>query len=389
MTTAEYVPRIIGDDGKVKIRDLEEGKWAGQDVDQLDVEAACGDPDDWFVPKQRLEAAKAAKLSYLRHKGVPNRWHPTLKRKKFEWGLIVIAGPMGAGKSTFAMIDAYPWHEVGHQVFHPGGFLIGRICSYAEMYKIVDNVPLYSIVIFDEAHSGLESGMSQTAGVSAFTQLMAGLRKKRCRVFLPSAMCWMLPPSVKRMTTEVWKPFKPDFRLKPGVVVGHGLKDPRNFVLGLDIYDNDPFARADDRNGGFMGFGPPSKTTLLGTTVNSRRIVMRAMALVDTFKPVDPSVARQHATKAAQDQAESGDRGFAPPSETGFIKPTDDIDNSIREFFRDCELDFVSTTDVSASIGVNSEVLGRRINKLFGGADPKEIRRWDRKIIVEMVKSRL
>ena len=367
MTTVEYIPTL-------KVRDLEEVDWAGEDVNQLHIEAACGDPDDWFSARQRLEAAMAAKAAYNRHKGKPLRYHPILKQKKFKWGLIVIAGPMGAGKSTFAMIDSYSWHEAGHQVFHPGGFLIGRICSYAEMYNIVDNVPLYSIVIFDEAHSGLESGMSQTAGVAAFTQLMAGLRKKRCRVFLPSAMYWMLPPSIKRMTTEVWKPFKPEFRLKPGVMVGQGLKDPRNFVLGVDIFDDEPFTRMDDRH----GFGPPSRSELLGTTVNSRRIVMRAMALVDTFKPVDPSVARKHATKAAQDANENTAPDIAQAA-TGYHKQDySQMDAAIEQFIHDCEDELTTTTAIVAAVGGSVQTVGRRLKALYG----EDIKNGNRRIVL-------
>ena len=348
------------------LRDLPEDKWAGRPVDQQDIEAASGDPDDYFSARQRLAVARETEKAYRRHHLRPQQW-TRRTREKFQWGLVIVSAPMGFGKTTAASLIARKWYRRGHMVFHPGGFLFGRVVNQADLYTLVDNVPLYSVILVDEAHSGLEASMSNTKGVSSFSQLCAGLRKKRCLIILMSAMAWQLAPSIKRMCTEVWRPLKMTVKYREGVKPGKGLKNPGNFTLRMEIYKNSPFNRAATgvkAKESYMGFGPPDKEVRWADTLAQRRQVMLAQASIDTFMPVEPGVARNYATKAAQD--ENSDKGFAPPREGNLKGNTDKLDAGIKQFLAACEEQKIRVTPIAKAVGVNARVVGMRIEALFG-----------------------
>ena len=104
----------------------------------------------------------------------------------FDFAQIMWVGDMGASKSVSAAEEAFYWFQRGHPFFHNGGFNFGRVVEGADIYEIIANVPMYSVIAIDEAHTGLESGMSMSTGVRGFAILCAGLRKKGCKLLLMS-----------------------------------------------------------------------------------------------------------------------------------------------------------------------------------------------------------
>ena len=118
------------------------------------------------------------------------------------------AGDMGASKSVSAAEEAFWWFQRGHPFFQNGGFNFGRIVESTDIYEVIANVPMYSVIAIDEAYTGLESGMSMSTGVRGFAILCAGLRKKGCKLLLLPAMARPPSPSptIVRETTTTPPP---------------------------------------------------------------------------------------------------------------------------------------------------------------------------------------
>ena len=258
------VERLLG---QIDIPDLgradpPEEQWPGRWVNVEDVAMSSGDERDWFSFRMRLTAhVRAMKLFRQARR----------RRRKissgFDFAQIMWVGDMGASKSVSAAEEAFWWFQRGHPFFHNGGFNFGRIVEGADIYEVIANVPMYSVIAIDEAHTGLESGMSMSTGVRGFAILCAGLRKKGCKLLLMSAMARMIVRIVREMTSEVRRPFKVN-----AAPQDHGLSidyqphsDPRNFILAWDLWHDFPFRGVDivDGKGGKRrdGLGKPHDTS--------------------------------------------------------------------------------------------------------------------------------
>ena len=110
---------------------------------------------------------------------------------------------------------------------------------------MVELIPRHSILAIDEAHSVLDSRLSGTYGLSSFEQLLAGLRKKDCKVFLASAMWQMIAPQVRSMTSELITPLK--VNVDRSTVDGRRSippsRDRANFIVVAEHRGNFPFRR--------------------------------------------------------------------------------------------------------------------------------------------------
>ena len=168
--------------------DPPEEQWPGRWVNIEDVAMSSGDERDWFTFRMRLTAhVRAMKLFRQGRR----------RRRKlssgFDFAQIMWAGDMGASKSVSAAEEAFWWFQRGHPFFHNGGFNFGRIVESTDIYEVIANVPMYSVIAIDEAYTGLESGMSMSTGVRGFAILCAGLRKKGCKLLL------LLLPAMARL----------------------------------------------------------------------------------------------------------------------------------------------------------------------------------------------
>ncbi len=322
---------------------------------------SSGDERDWFSFRMRLTAhVRAMKLFRQARR----------RRRKlssgFDFAQIMWVGDMGTSKSVSAAEEAFVWFQRGHPFFHNGGFNFGRLVEGSDIYEVIANVPMYSVVGIDEAHTGLEAGMAMSSGVRGFAILCAGLRKKGCKLLLMSAMARMIVRIVREMTSEVRRPFKVEVSEQD-----HGYKidypphsDPANFILAWEQWENFPFRGVDivDGKGARKrndGLGRPDDLRgLSGETVRN------AFLLTDSFRPVDTAHAQRYAGKAAMDAAR------AAQDAVGF---TDDHRKALgwlrsRLSQPDCPVN-IKTDVVALGLGMKPRQVGQILNSIFGDVD--------------------
>ena len=269
-------------------------EWPGRDITVEDVLDACDDERDWFSRDMRLQAYydQMNRFDMAFKRGRPR--HNLPDGRPFPFGQIMVVGPMGTKKSVGVGCEAAEYNSKGYPFFHTGGWLFGRLVSGAEVYEMVDRVPIFCIIATDEAHTTFESGLSGSTGVRAWNIESAGFRKNGVRTYMPTAKAVMLSPQIRQWSDEVW-------RCVPVTVGGDvpsgtpPYKDPRNFVLGFQKWKGFPLQKADifdaPANRG-RGLGKPDQTTLrIGQQVRE------AFKLTDSFMPVLPSQAMQYALK--------------------------------------------------------------------------------------------
>ncbi len=280
--------------------DPPEEEWPGRWIDVRDVMLSAGDERDWFTFKHRLTAHVRAMRLFRQARR---------RRRKlssgFDFAQIMWVGDMGESKSVSAAEEAFWWFQRGHPFFHNGGWNFGRVIEGSDIYEIIANVPMYSVIGIDEAHTGLESGMAMSTGVRGFAILCAGLRKKGCKLLLMSAMARMIVRIVREMTSEVRRPFRVEVAEQDyGFHIDYPPhSDPRNFVLAWEDWNGFPFRGIDlvDGKGGRKrndGLGPPDDVRGV-----SGECVRNAYLLTDSFRPVDTAHAQRYAGKAAMEAA--------------------------------------------------------------------------------------
>ena len=338
--------------------DPPESEWPGRWANEDDVAMACGDERDWFTHKMRLAAYRDQRARYK----LARRRRRNLARH-FNFAQIMIVGDMGENKSSLAVFEAQKWEQRGHLVVHNGPYLGGRYVGGSGIYQIVDRIPRNSVVLIDEAHTGLESGMAMAAGVREFIILCAGLRKKNCRLLLVSAMDTMVVRRAREMTSEVWKPLRPKVHTAnfgyDTPLPGHS--NPANFCLVWDIWRGFPYRGQNliDRNGRKRGFGrPDDRRLVMGEAVRN------AFLLNDSFQPVESATAHQFATKKAMDlhREREAHRGL-----------TDDHRQLIgylwnRSNSADAPL-HIKAPAIALALGMPSAAVGRLLSALFGDVD--------------------
>ena len=362
--TAERLIREIQEEsGQLDLgrADPPEDQWPGRWVDARDVMLSSGDERDWFSFRMRMEAHVRAMKLFRRARR---------RRRKlssgFDFAQIMWVGDMGASKSVSAAEEAFHWFQRGHPFFHNGGFNFGRVVEGADIYEIIANVPMYSVIAIDEAHTGLESGMSMSTGVRGFAILCAGLRKKGCKLLLMSAMARMIVRIVREMTSEVRRPFKVQ-----AVAQDHGYQvsykpcdDPRNFVLAWEKWGNFPFRGVDIVD----GRGDRKRNDGLGNADDVQGIcgdsVRNAFLLTDSFRPVDTAHAQRYAGKAAMEEAR------AAQAATGFSEDHQKIAAWLVDFLNDATCpEFVKTDVVALGVGMKPRHVGQLMNGIFGRVD--------------------
>ena len=366
--TAERLIREIQEEaGQLDLgrKDPPEDQWPGRWVDARDVMLSSGDERDWFTFPQRMEAHVRAMKLFRRA-----RKH-RLRRARglspgFDFAQIMWVGDMGASKSVSAAEEAFFWFQRGHPFFHNGGFNFGRVVEGADIYEIIANVPMYSVIAIDEAHTGLESGMSMSTGVRGFAILCAGLRKKGCKLLLMSAMARMIVRIVREMTSEVRRPFKVE-----AAPQDHGYNidykprnDPRNFVLAWEKWGNFPFRGVDIVD----GKGARKRNDGLGRADDVQGMcgesVRNAYLLTDSFRPVDTAHAQRYAGKAAMEEAR------AAQAASGFNEDHQRVAAWLVDFLNgpDCPT-YVKTDVIALGVGMKPRAVGQLMNGIFGRVD--------------------
>lgn len=362
-TVERLIAEVEDDLGNIDLgrADPPEQDWPGRWVDYRDVMLSSGDERDWFTFRHRLTAHVRAMRLF--------RQARRRRRKRssgFDFAQIMWVGDMGASKSVSAAEEAFWWFQRGHPFFHNGGFNFGRVIEGSDIYEIIANVPMYSVIAIDEAHTGLESGMAMSTGVRGFAILCAGLRKKGCKLLLMSAMARMIVRIVREMTSEVRRPFKVE-----AATQDHGFRvdypahsDPRNFVLAWEQWDNFPFRGVDIVD----GRGERKRNDGLGRPDDVRGVcgeaVRNAYLLTDSFRPVDTAHAQRFAGKAAMEAAR------AEQLNAGFTDDHRRVLGWLHERLSrpDCPVN-LKTDVVALGLGMKSRTVGQLMNSIFGDQD--------------------
>lgn len=304
-------------------------KWPGERPLVGDVIAASDDPDDWFPPEYRIKAYRDV-THRVNELWKPNKpgWKPQLTKHQ-GWGFrfILIAAPMGFGKTALASYYAHYWYYKGHPVFSASkSFLFGNRLIGSEVYRVIERIPLGSVVFLDELHAIAPSKNANSIGVAQLGELMAGLRKKRCILVGASAKPAEIARAILDMVSEVWIPDPIRFLAKPGNEElvkewekGKAFHDPRKFTFAWRVHPDYPVQKhygSRDRQQTFLsGRIPIGRPTHLGYATD-HRFIRRSYALMDTFDPLAAGYSRQFGNRYAM--AEEGQED--PVTEANILK---------------------------------------------------------------------
>lgn len=306
-------------------------EWPGEDVTEEDVWLASLDERDWFNYPSRLQAFDDYRnvLDMGWRNRQRGRWGRPYPPPRFEFGQIGVVGDMGTGKTTIVGSEAYYYGQWGYPFFHVknpdnnrASWLMGKKIHPAQLYEVIEVIPMFSLLGVDEGHTMFESGLGMASGIRGWQIQGAGLRKAMCRIYIPTAMMVMLAPIIRRSCSEVWRPLQVkvnDYQLPEEKPPPHS--DPANFIQVWDVWKNFPFrqrdiieARPKRRNG---GLGPPHDRMW-----RSGEIVRLGFKLTDTFLRVAGAQAQQFALKEQQTEAraqrreeQDGAPTLSPPQE--------------------------------------------------------------------------
>ena len=182
-------------------------------IKRADIEKRERNTDkDIHTPKRRLRAydereqRRATTLRALRrgYKVVPDTRRPPayfkqgrpyyhkVKRRvkidKSDWGLYILGGDKGSGKSLImSALAEKDWCDEGRPVFSNLGFEFGYQIAAIDIYLAISGMPEDGVLIIDEAHQPLANVGSSSLKHLAVRQMLAGLRKKNQKVFMLSS----------------------------------------------------------------------------------------------------------------------------------------------------------------------------------------------------------
>lgn len=115
-------------------------------------------------------------------------------------GLYILSGPMGAGKSLFAVCVALAAHaHLAIPVFSPvsAGLLFGRHITLEQMYQFPDILPQGSILVCDEIAALADASGSQAMRNRTLGASMTAFRKSQGLVLGASAAEWAIAGNLR------------------------------------------------------------------------------------------------------------------------------------------------------------------------------------------------
>ena len=292
--------------------------WPGRPITEEDVEIAATRPQgkgrDIFTLDQRIKAFRGLKLLHEQARKRPARPR---------WRTELVLGPMGEGKTNYLIWCAALAYAHGITFFHNGGPLFGQVLADEEVWTVIDRVPPFSVVAFDEFHTLHQSGAGAARPELLQIQMLSGLRKQNCDVKTASALEDEVSPRVKRHMEHVVYPMK--LRALPGFRQPWTVEASLRRSMGLQ----NRYAPSDANSLFQMGvyritnwpYRAPSLADQFGIQRGDQRKAVRfyrippvqvrlAMLLNDSFAPVRAGVAmtadRQAVVDAQRDRLMGG-----------------------------------------------------------------------------------
>ena len=109
------------------------------------------------------------------------------KIDRSDWGLYLVSGNKGTGKSLVISALAEKDYRAGRLVFSNLGFCYGYQFTAMDLYLAVAGAPKDAVIVVDEAHQPLGNIGSGSYRIDTVRQLLAGLRKSNQKVYLMSS----------------------------------------------------------------------------------------------------------------------------------------------------------------------------------------------------------
>ena len=138
-------------------------------------------------------------------------------------GLYILSGPMGSGKSLYAVSVALSAHAfLGIPVFSPvsAGLLFGRHITLEQMYQFPDVLPQGSILVCDEIAALADASGSQAMRNRTLGASMTAFRKSQGLVLGASAAEWAIAGNLRVSAEATITPRR--YWPRKNVVVKHG-----------------------------------------------------------------------------------------------------------------------------------------------------------------------
>ena len=153
---------------------------AGQYLDRAILQDFKKDPlgRDIFSVEGRIREWEATEELYERHKDSPLPIDRDVLHIP-EYGVHLLGGDMGAGKTLIAAWIARHFRRRGWNVFSTAGFLFGQRLSLLESYSFPDHVTPGGLIFADEVHTFVDRYSASSHRSRTFGQASTAMRKQR------------------------------------------------------------------------------------------------------------------------------------------------------------------------------------------------------------------
>lgn len=269
---------------------------------------ASSDPRDWFSVDERRAATAAFSYDAAQHEG---------QRPRIPFGIAVITGPVGAGKSAVANYICSTYKLRGAECYHNGSFGYGRILrDERTWFSIINDAEPGSTIFMDEAASLNRIGRDNADIQGILLETAPTIRKQEVLALFATAASRRLGSGLREMADYYLRPVKLPIRPTARQARRYkrdgyprGKNNPANFSFGLYIIRDNPYAPPDifdsvlglNRNPKVRGPAPVYFKQL------KPRWMRQTMPLLDTFRPVPVAAALSVSREEVINIARGGD----------------------------------------------------------------------------------
>ena len=168
----------------------EEVKYGPPQGDTKDLSGLTMDEDTWkewaqdplgrdkFTKAMRMEQWKRTEELFEQNKDAPLPVDMELLHLP-PYGIHLVAGDLGAGKTTWSAYIAKHFRERGWNVFSTAGLLFGQKLGLQETYAFPDHVTPGAVIFADEIHTLLDVYSSNSQRQRTFAQATTAMRKEQ------------------------------------------------------------------------------------------------------------------------------------------------------------------------------------------------------------------
>ena len=180
---------------------------AGKHIDEDVWKEWRDDPHgrDIFSKEQRYRAWAKLEEEHMKNRGAPLPVNNEMLCMP-PWGIHLMPGIMGKGKTLVATDDAVEWYRKGWTVMSTAGLLFGQRLRIIEAYSFPNHVPPGGLIFIDELHTFVDTGSSGSIRDRTFAQATTSLRKEQVTVLGASAAPHRVAWTYKLATSYIFLP---------------------------------------------------------------------------------------------------------------------------------------------------------------------------------------